>query len=304
MSKNVFVKSCLCFKYFIPVVFQSEPSAVDRMRCLDLLSEAERTGVNLLYSNLEVLLPLPIRPLPDLINRQRLSSNTEPPPGLLSKYGNIVEQEEHSDDTSPLKVSCRMRRKKQLYTDNKSALQSDSESEDGFLSLPKPRSDTKPAQDEVAQDPPASKAVRMRVELSEAERKKSQCVSQCLSSLAEYLDHMSFLDSSLHYEHPQAEGACRPQDFSGTGAEVKCGMTDDFRLECGGHMSGFDLEDIQGVLRSMSFYKCKARISEAWNKVQELEEPMRTETVEELTLPVASHRQRFSLSHNRLLETR
>lgn len=285
-------------------LLQSEPSAVDRMRCLDLLSEAERTGVNLLYSNLEVLLPLPIRPLPDLINRQRLSSNTEPPPGLLSKYGNIVEQEEHSDDTSPLKVSCRMRRKKQLYTDNKSALQSDSESEDGFLSLPKPRSDTKPAQDEVAQDPPASKAVRMRVELSEAERKKSQCVSQCLSSLAEYLDHMSFLDSSLHYEHPQAEGACRPQDFSGTGAEIKCGMTDDFRLECGGHMSGFDLEDIQGVLRSMSFYKCKARISEAWNKVQELEEPMRTETVEELTLPVASHRQRFSLSHNRLLETR
>ncbi|KAB5530995.1 hypothetical protein PHYPO_G00135780 [Pangasianodon hypophthalmus] len=281
-------------------LLKGEPSAVDRMRCLDLLSEAERRGVNLLYSNLEVLLPLPICPLPDLINRQRLSSNAEPQPGLLARDGNVVEQEEHSDDTSPLKVSSRMRRKKQLCIDNQSALQSDSESEDGFLSLPKPSSDPKPA----AQDPPASKAVRMRVELSEAERKKSWCVSQCLSSVAEYLDHMSFLDSSLRYEPPHAEAACRPQDFNGAGAEVKCGMTDDARLECGGHMSGFYPEEIQAVLGSLSFYKCKARISEAWNKVQELEEPMRTETVEELTLPVASHRLRFSLFHSKLLESR
>ncbi|MCJ8746407.1 hypothetical protein PDJAM_G00141360 [Pangasius djambal] len=285
-------------------LLKGEPSALDRMKCLDLLSEAERRGVNLLYSNLEVLLPLPICPLPDLINRQRPSSNPEPRPGLLARYVNIVEQEEHSDDTSPLKVSSRMRRKKQLCTDNHSAFQSDSESEDGFLSLPKPGSDTKPAQDEAARDPPAPKAVRMRVELSEAERKKSRCVSQCLSSVAEYLDHMSFLDSCLHYEPPQAEAACRPQDFNGAGAELKCGMTDDARLECGGHTSGFDSEEIQAVLVSLSFYKCKARISEAWNKVQELEEPVRTETVEELTLPVASHRLRFGLSHSKLLEPR
>lgn len=270
------------------------------MRCLDLLSEAEKRDVNLLYSNLEVLLPLPIRPLP-----QRLPSNTESQPGPLARYGNLAEQEEHSDDTSPVKVSSRMRQKKQPYIDSKSALQSDSESsEDGFLSLPKPSSDTKPAQDEATPDPPASRAVRMRLELSEAERKKSQCVSQCLSSLAEYLDHMSFLDSSLRYEPPRAEGACRPQDFNGAGVEVKCGMTDDVRLECGGHVSGFDSEEIRAVSGSLSFYKCKARISEAWNKVQEFEEPMRTETVEELTLPVASHRQRFVLSHSRLLEPR
>lgn len=283
------------------VDFQGEPSAVDRKRCLALLSEAERRGVNLLYSNLEVLLPLPIRLLPDPINRQRLSSNAEPQTGL----SNLAEQEEHSDGMSPLKVSSRMRQKKQLCIDSKSALQSDSESsEDGFLSLPKLSSDTEPAQDEVSPDPPASKAVRMRLELSEAERKKSQCVSQCLSSFAEYLDQMSFLDSSLYDKPPQTEGACRPQNFTGAGAEVKCGMTDDARLDCGGHVSGFDSEEIRAVLGSLSFYKCKAGISEAWNKVQEFEELMRTETVEELTLPVASHRQRFVLSHSKLLEPR
>ncbi|XP_058234103.1 ATPase family AAA domain-containing protein 5 isoform X3 [Hemibagrus wyckioides] len=285
-------------------LLKGEPSAVDRTIWFNLLSEAERRGVNLLYSNLEVLLPLPIRPLPDPVNRQRLPSNTEPQTGLIARYNNMVEQEEHSDGSSPLKVSCRMRRKKQLNTDTKSALQSDSESEDGFLSLPKPSSDTKPAQDEAAQDPPASKAVKVKVELSDSEKKKSQPVSRCLSSLAEYLDHMSFLDSSLHHEPPQTEGACRPQDFTGAGAEVKCGMTDEVCLEGGGHVNGFDSEEIQAVLGSLSFSKCKARISEAWNKVQELDEPTRKETVEELTLPVASHRQRFGLSHSKLLEPR
>ncbi|KAI5091676.1 ATPase family AAA domain-containing protein 5 [Silurus meridionalis] len=284
-------------------LLMGEPSAMD-VRCLDLLSEAERRGVNLLYSNMEVLIRLPTRPLPDLINRQRLPSNTEAQPVLLSKHSNVVKQEEHSDDTSPLKVSCRMRRKKQLYIDNKHALHSDSDSEDGFLSLPKLSSDTKPAQDESAQDPPANKPMRMRVELSEAERKKSQCVSQCLSFLAEYLDHMSFVDSSLHYKLPQAEGACRPQDFTGAGAEVKCGMTDDVRLEWDGHINEFNAKEIQIVLGSMSFHKCKAGISEVWNKVQELEEPLKTETVEDLTLHVASHRQRFDLSHSKLLEPR
>lgn len=298
------VKSCLCFEYLISGIFQGEPSAVDRIRTLDLLSEVERRGVNLLYSNLEVLLPLPIRLLPYPINRQRLSSNTEPQSGIFARYGNIAEQEEHSDDTSPLKVSSTMRRKKQLDMNVKSALQSDSDSEDGFLSLPKPVFDTQPAQDEAARGPPASKSVRMRAKFSEAERKKSQSVSQCLSSLTEYLDHVSFLDSSLHYKPPQAEGVCRSQDFSGAGAEVKCGMTDDVRLECESHMSRFDSEEIRALLGSLSFYKCKARISEVWNKVQELEEPVRMETVEELTLPVASHRQRFSLSDSKILELR
>ncbi|KAM9494077.1 ATPase family AAA domain-containing protein 5 [Clarias gariepinus] len=284
-------------------LLKGEPSSVDRTRRFDLLSEAKKRGVDLLYSNLEVLLPLPIRLLPEPVSKQRLPSGTEPQP--VARYANVIEQVEPSDDASPLKVSSRMRRKKQLNIDNKGALQSDSESEDEFLSLPKPGSDAKPAQDQAAQDPPASKAVRMRVELSEAEKKKSQSVSRCLSSLAEYLDHMSFLDSSLHHETRQAEGPCKPHDLSGVGAaEVKCGMTDDVRLECGSRTCGFDSEEIQALIGSLSFYQCKAGIAETWDKVQEFDEPVRTETVEELTLPVSSHRQRFRLCPSKFLEPR
>ncbi|XP_072532413.1 ATPase family AAA domain-containing protein 5 [Salminus brasiliensis] len=289
-------------------------SAVQSTSCLDLLSETKRRGLNLLYSNMEVLLPLPISALAEPSLPPLPISNPEPQTGHIARLGNVAQQEEHTDDTSPLKVSSRMRRKKQLCLDDKNVFQSDSESEDGFLSLPNPNCnpagnpDTKQGQDQASQEAPASEAASVRtrrVPLSEAERKRSKPVSQCLRSIAEYLDHMSFLDSSLHYQHPHTEGACRPQAFDWTGAEVKSGMTDEVRLECGGHTSGFESDEINAVIAGLSFWKCRAGVSDAWEKAQALEEEeVRREAVEELTLPVPSHRRSFSLAHSTPCEPR
>ncbi len=119
---------------------------------------------------------------------------------------------------------------------------------------------------------------------------------QCLSSLAEYMDHMSFLDSSLHYQPLQTEGSCRPQVFGWTGAEVKSGMTDDIRLECVSRVNGVNVDEIHAALGHLSFRKCKAIVSEAWDRAQQLEEEIRREAEEELTLPVAPHKDGFSLT--------
>jgi len=132
--------------------------------------------------------------------------------------------------------------------------------------------------------------------LSEAERKKSKPVTHCLSSLAEYMDHMSFLDSSLHYHPLQAEGSCRPQDFGWTGAKVKSGMTDDIRLECVSRVNSVSVDEMHAALGHLSFRKCKALVSEAWDRAQQLEDEIRREAEEELSLPVAPHRDGFSLA--------
>uniref|UniRef100_A0A4W4EJJ3 ATPase family AAA domain containing 5a n=1 Tax=Electrophorus electricus TaxID=8005 RepID=A0A4W4EJJ3_ELEEL len=294
----------------IMVSLQCEPTAVETLRSWDLLSETERRGVNLLYTNLEVLLPLPTRPLPEPTLDLQPGPNPDPQPGLLARHGSKVENDENTANMSPLKVSSRMRQKKQLYADHKNALNSDSESDEGFLSLPNPNCDAagdhtlRPAQ---GQEPRASKAapVRvMRVKLADTERKKSKPVSQCLSSLAEYLDYVSFMDSALHFQPRTAEGACRPQSFNWTGAAVKSGMTDEVCLESGGYTSAFDSKEIHAMLGSLSFWKCRAGISKAWTVAQELEEQIRKEAVEELTLPIASHRQNFSLAQSTLCEPR
>lgn len=255
---------------------------------------------------MEVLLPLPVHVFPECTSRPQSVTNSESQPGLLLSHGSVAQQGENPNDLSPLKMSSRMRQKKRLVLEDKTVFQSDSESEDGFLSLPKPICDTagilytKQAQDQAAQERLVSKvdSIRMRrVELSEAERKRSKPVSQCLGSLAEYLDHMSFLDSSLQYQPPQVEGACKPQAFDWMGAEVKSGMNDEVRLECGGFVSGFCSEEIKTIIESLSFWKCRAGVSEAWDMAQELEEDVKREAVEELTLPLVSHRKSFSLAH-------
>ncbi|XP_056609371.1 ATPase family AAA domain-containing protein 5 isoform X3 [Triplophysa dalaica] len=291
------------------LLLKKESSVLESIKCWDLLSEVHKRGVNLLYSNMECLLPLPTHPLLPSTIRSQPAPNTQPQPEHLPQTVRPDVLEEPSEDCSPLKVSYRMKGRKKLAVGNKDVFHSDSDSDD-FLSLPKPSrasvQNTKKKQADqsvshVSEDVPVK---QNRAVLSEAERKKSEPVLQCLSSLAEYMDHISFLDSSLHCQRLQTEGSCRPQDFCWTGAEVKSGMTDDVRLECGSQVNGVSGEEIHAVLGHLSFRQCSAAVSKAWDKAQKLEEDIRREAEVELSLPVAPHSQSFSLAQTTPCEAR
>ncbi|XP_051572151.1 ATPase family AAA domain-containing protein 5 [Myxocyprinus asiaticus] len=293
-------------------LLKHESSVLESMRCWDLLSEVQRRGVDLLYSNMESLLPLPTQLLSLSTLKSQAPPNPPPQPEQVSQAVSLKVLNETSDDGSPLKVSSIMRGKKKLIMANKNVFQSDSESEDEFLSLPKP--DNAPVQrtnaelaDQPVKESDVSQAAPLKLRcavLTEADKKKSVPVLQCLSSLAEYMDHISFLDSSMHYQPSQTEGSCRPHDFVWTGAEVKSGMTDELRLQWDSQVNGVSAEEIHSALGHLSFRKCRAAITEAWGKAQELEEDIRRKAEEELTLPVAPHRQGFSLTQAMPCESR
>ncbi|KAA0705810.1 ATPase family AAA domain-containing protein 5 [Triplophysa tibetana] len=291
------------------LLLKNESSVLENMKCWDLLSVVHRRGVNLLYSNMESLLPLPTHPLLPSTIRSQPAPNTQPQPEHLPQTARPDVLEEPSEDCSPLKVSSRMKGRKKLAVGNKDVFHSDSDSDD-FLSLPKPsRASVQNTKKKQADEslPHMSEGVpvkQKRTVLSEAERKKSLPVLQCLDSLAEYMDHISFLDSSLHCQPLQTEGSCRPQDFCWTGAEVKSGMTDDVRLECGSQVNGVSGEEIHAVLGHLSFRQCRAAVSKSWDKAQKLEEDIRREAEVELSLPVAPHSQSFSLSQTTPCEAR
>uniref|UniRef100_A0A673JMB1 ATPase family AAA domain containing 5a n=1 Tax=Sinocyclocheilus rhinocerous TaxID=307959 RepID=A0A673JMB1_9TELE len=283
------------------LLLKHECSVLDSIKCWDLLSEVHRRGVNLLYSNMERLLHLPTRLLPQSTLQSQPTPNPQSHPEQVPQTVRLEVLEEPSDDGSPLKVSSRMRGWKKMGMSNKDVFQSDSESEDDFLSLPK----TSRAPAQSTNSEPANMSVNVsaaapmkprHIVLSEAERKKSKPVMQCLSSLAEYMDHMSFLDSTLRYQPLQTKGSCRPQDLGWTGAAVKSGMTDDIRLECVSRVNGVNVNEIHAALGHLSFRKCKAVVSEAWDRAQQLEEEIRREAEEELTLPVPPHKDGFSLT--------
>lgn len=287
------------------LLLKHEPSDLESIKSWDLLSEAHRRGVNLLHSNMESLLPLPTRLLPQSTFKPQATPAPQSQPEQLPQTVRLESLDEPSDDGSPLKVSARMKGRKKMSINHKDVFQSDSESEEDFLPLPKNSRDLAQSTNvETADVPEAAPKKSRRIVLTEAEKKKSKPVMQCLSGLAEFLDHMSFLDSSLHYQASQSEGFCRPQDSGWTGAEIKSGMTDDIRLESVKQANGVSVEEVHAVLEHLSFKKCKAVVSDAWDRVQQLEAEIRGEAEEELTLSVAPHRQSFSLTQTTPCEPR
>lgn len=210
------------------------------------------------------------------------------------------------DEASPLKVSCRMRQKKQVRPENRDPFQSDSDSDDGFLSLRRPAPTSAPAPVEPPPVRPTVESRRRRVELTEAERKASIPVSAALGAMADFLEHMSFLDSSLPCPASQAaEGACAPAaGYGWAPAEIRSGLTDEPRAECSrraGHHWALEEQarEIRAAVESMSFGRCRAGVEQAWGVVQALEEEeegVRKVALEETTLPVAPHRQAFSIT--------
>ncbi|XP_031690840.1 ATPase family AAA domain-containing protein 5 [Oncorhynchus kisutch] len=313
--------------------------------CWELLTTSKRRGMDLLYSNMEALLPLPTTHLTvtthrrpqEVSNRTQEESSADPQEVATSMnsikpevdplpHPRLQQVAEGSEtDGSPVKVSSRMKKKKkQLGTrEDLDPFHSDSDSDDAFLSLhtkPPPNPPQTQTEGEDSQDDSTSNKVelesvkareeevkekapppvRMRVLLTPEQRMKSEPVSHCLGSLAEFLDHMSLLDSSLCHHTSPVGGARNTHRTFGLRAETKDGMNDEPGEEChgGSWVEGERAGEIQAAVEALSFQRCRAGVEEAWGKAQGLEGELGKEAVNELTLPVAPHRQGFRLTQD------
>lgn len=321
--------------------------------CWELLTTSKRRGMDLLYSNMEALLPLPNSHLTvtthrwpqEVSNRTQEESSAEPQEVATSMnsikpeidpplppqtevdplpHPRLQQLAEGSEtDGSPVKVSSRMKKKQLGTREDLDPFHSDSDTDDAFLSLhtkpppnpPQTQTEGEDSQDdstsnkvelesvkareeEVKEKAPAP--VRMRVPLTPEQRMKSEPVSHCLGSLAEFLDHMSLLDSSLCLHTSPVGGARHTHRTFGLRAETKDGMNDEPREEChgGSWVEGERAREIQAAVEALSFQRCRAGVEEAWGKAQGLEGELGKEAVNELTLPVVPHRQGFRLTQN------
>uniref|UniRef100_A0A4W5R9B4 ATPase family AAA domain containing 5a n=1 Tax=Hucho hucho TaxID=62062 RepID=A0A4W5R9B4_9TELE len=324
--------------------------------CWELLTTSKRRGMDLLYSNMEALLPLPTTHLtvtthrrPQEVSNQTQEESSADPQEVATSLNSIKPEidpplplqtevdplphprlqqvaEGSETDGSPVKVSRMMKKKKkkqqQLGTrEDLDPFHSDSDSDDAFLSLhtkPPPNAPLTQTEGENSQDDSTSNKIELesvkareeevkeapvrmrRVPLTLEQRMKSEPVSHCLGSLAEFLDHMSLLDSSLCLHTSPVGGARYTHRTFGLRAETKDGMTDEPREEChgGSWVVGERVGEIQAAVEALSFQRCRAGVEEAWSKAQGLEGELGKEAVNELTLPVAPHRQGFRLTQD------
>lgn len=260
---------------------QSRSPAEETLRW-ELLTDSRRRGVDLLYSNMETLLPLPLTQFTSSTFKPEQSTSQHNPSGTPEETPALCPLSsaepppaaESADDASPVKVSHQMRKTKRQHR----LPESDSDSEDGFMSLCKSQETPRVKEEETRAS--VVKEVVKRKPLTPEEKLKSLPVSQCLGSIADFLDDMSYMDSSL----------LPPPDVRQplpAGAAVKDGMTDESRVESDSPMRG---GEIPAVIEALSFHKCLAAVTEAWDRCQQLEGELGREAAGELSLPVAAHR--------------
>ncbi|XP_069050757.1 ATPase family AAA domain-containing protein 5 [Lepisosteus oculatus] len=273
-----------------PSVFKGQVSTVPgSQRRWVLLAECQRQGVDLLYCNLEELLPLPVGVLQGPVDAQ-----VGPLPTARPEVGGELREED-----SPVKASHVMRRRRWLELKGKDMFESDSESEEGFLSLRKTAaraSRAEPAQEGGPGDPEVLSIKTGNEPKSAAEQRRSELVSRCLGSLAEFLDHASFLDSSLSPEAPGTEDICRRGGFAWSASRIKNGLSDEERVDGDPWWRREDCGERRAALADLSLRKCQAVLSESWEASQVLCQELGRDAIEELTLPVGPHRQGFCFS--------
>ncbi|KAL1005960.1 hypothetical protein UPYG_G00066180 [Umbra pygmaea] len=244
------------------------------LKLMEILTESWRTGVALLYSNLELLLPLPARtkssPVHDPQEVPLPGMQGEPTPPDLHLLIPLI-----PNQPSPVKVSSGSRLRRRKCVSNSSDHSKAIKPHRASLSL----------------------GTLNNAEMIKNLNKKlaDELVSHCLGAINDFLDLMSFIDASLSSETAHKAGACRPGDFVWTGAEVKDGLLDEMRQE-DARMWGCKTVEIQAAVEVLGFHRCLARVSEGWTRAQGLKGEQRLSVVEKLTLPLATHRKGFSIS--------
>ncbi|XP_061830252.1 ATPase family AAA domain-containing protein 5 isoform X1 [Nerophis lumbriciformis] len=255
-------------------------SRKDEAACWELVTESSRRRVNILYSNIETLLPLPctqltttykLKPPSDTVQSDTLPSQ--------ARQLQSVESADCSDDGSPVKVSHRMKKNKirHRFPDHGGG-RSDSDSEESFLSLCKLQTVLPPTK---AQTNESLLPQREKLKpLTPEERLRALPVSQCLDSISDFFDSMSVIDSLLAHRGDDVGRGNLPVSTA-----LKDGMTDDLRVEMDtlSWVTGERVLEIQAAVEEMSFQKCRHAAVEALDRARQLD------VVAALALPVASH---------------
>lgn len=276
---------------------------------LDLLSNSRRRGVDLLYSNMEALLTLPVTQLttstykpehcvfvsqdPAIQVKQPTTCSQAPTLPSHAKILHTAESDDSLDDDSPFKVSSRVGKTKRRHSvPEQDKLNSDPDSEDDFVSLRTPKTTLQTKV--VIRENLVSKTVKRKT-LTAEERLKSLPISQCLESVSDFLDNMSYMDSFLSAPREEGESSRGIVD-----AVMKDGMKDELRVESqrGAQMRLEHALEIPAAVEALSFHMCGVSVADAWNKAQQLEGELGKEAATELTLPVAAHRDCYSFSQD------
>uniref|UniRef100_A0A8D0GH45 ATPase family AAA domain-containing protein 5 n=1 Tax=Sphenodon punctatus TaxID=8508 RepID=A0A8D0GH45_SPHPU len=250
-----------------------------------LLTEFQMKNVDLLYSNLEFVLPFPVQILPEPTRTSNLSLKKVT---AVSSNDKSVDAD-YSEEVSPAKKARRSKRQKTIALLDDSDLFETELNYSEFLTLPSNVSTTCSEENKEGSKFEITKEKQLKLEIPAME-KSSPYASSCLNLLTELMDNMSFLDCCLNTNVQEPKEFCRNEAFNWTNSKIKNGLCDEFSLEHTDWHSSQSCSELKAAVEALSFRRCTAGISQSMETCLNSSRTLGKYQAEELTLHVSKDR--------------
>nr|XP_030143367.3 ATPase family AAA domain-containing protein 5 isoform X2 [Taeniopygia guttata] len=262
-------------------------------KLLQLLTEFQMKHVDFVYSNLELILPLPVQVL----------SNQSGASKSILETTTMVSSKDRSTKSSCSRKSSPGKRSKKTKAQKRLELLDDSDLFDSelnysaeFITLPSdsPKScaDVNKKQSKLLVHK-KQKEVKTKTSVNE---RRSAVVFQCLNSLTEFVENMSFLDCCVKTNTREPLEFSKSEEFHWTNAKIRNGLCDEFSIENTDWWSSQICSEIKAAIEALSFTKSSVNISQNLESFSTTSKTPESDQLEGLTLPVSNTRNCISFS--------
>ncbi|XP_031208179.1 ATPase family AAA domain-containing protein 5 isoform X2 [Mastomys coucha] len=255
-------------------------------KLIQLLTEFHVQNIDLLHSNLEFILPLPVNMMPDVRGAYGFPVTTQASAPASMKHLTRKQSEDQ-----PLRKSQKRKQKKMVTLDDSDLFDTGLDLSGELPSLsPAPSSSI---EDNISRDSDSEMKTQNKgfkphsvpqPPKTVAEKKCCMLVSHCLNSLSEFMENMSFIDA--FFTDPGEQNELGKRAFHWTNGRVKSGLCDEFSLETRDGWAPQSSEELKAAAEVLSFTKCSSTISKALESLNSCKQLGRDPT-DELTLCVS-----------------
>ncbi|NWZ16395.1 ATAD5 protein, partial [Agelaius phoeniceus] len=262
-------------------------------KLMQLLTEFQMKHVDFVHSNLELIFPLPM---------QVLSNQSEASKSILERT-TVVSSKDRSTNSSCSRKSSPGKRSKKTKAQKRLEILDDSDLFDSelnysaeFITLP---SDSPKSCGEVSKKESKllvhkeQKEVKTKTSVNEG---RSAVVFQCLNSLTEFVENMSFLDCCVNMNTREPLEFSKSEDFHWTNAKIRNGLCDEFSIENTDWWSSQSCSEIKAAIEALSFTKSSVNISQNLESFSTTSKTPESDQLKGLTLPVSNTRNCISFS--------
>ncbi|NWJ06714.1 ATAD5 protein, partial [Crypturellus undulatus] len=225
-------------------------------KLIRLLTEFQMKKVDFIYSNLEFILPLPVHFLP----KQSEASNPTLERTTVVSSNNKSINSSCTGKSSIRKKSKKTKNQKRLdILDDSDLFDTGLNYSAEFITLPSdsPISCVEENKEELKL---IDKEQKREIKTKTSE-KRSALAFQCLNSLTEFVENMSFLDCCINTNTREPLEFSKDEGFNWTNGKIKNGLSDEFSVENTDWWSFQSCSEIKATIEALSFHKCSHNIS-------------------------------------------